>query len=138
LDKPFKRPDVAAPDKKVADKLQEHFQKLLQARREMATQAFLFRYDLYRAGANEPGTGNPVTLHMLIDLSKRLLKAEVELSKNKAERLQAHENHLKFIKEIANITEAQYKVGRVSRAALASTLYEQLDAEIELEREKTH
>ena len=135
-DKPFKKPDVIASGKKAADKPEEHFQKLLQARREMAEQEFIVRYELYRAGANEPGTGNPVTLHILMDVSGRLLKAELELSRKKSERLAAHEKYLKFAKEVAKITEAQYKVGRVSKAALASALYEQLDAEIELEREK--
>jgi hypothetical protein len=136
-DEPLKRPDVAAPDKKVADKPAEHFQKLLQARLEMAAQEFFVRYELFRAGANEPGSGTPVTLHMMIDASKHLLKAELELSKNKRERLEALERHLKYMKEIANITEAQYKVERIGRAAFASALYEQFDAEIELEREKT-
>ncbi len=136
MEKPLKKPDVVAPDKKETDKPAEHFQKLLEARREMAEQVFYVRYGLYVAGANEPGTGNPVTLHFVIDASKNLLKAELGLSKKKAQRLEAHEKFLKFMKEIAKITEAQYKVGRVGKAAFASALYEQLDAEIELEREK--
>jgi hypothetical protein len=96
------------------------------------------RYEIYRAGGNEPGSGTPVTLHLVIDAAKHLLKAELELSKKKAERVAARERYLQVIKEIAKITGAQARVGRVSRAALASALYEQLDAEIELEREKTH
>jgi hypothetical protein len=74
---------------------------------------------------------------MLIDASKRLLKAELELSSKKADRLAAREKHLNFTKKAANITIAQYNVGRISKAAVASALYEELDAEIELEREKT-
>jgi RNA polymerase sigma factor (sigma-70 family) len=135
-DELLKKLNEAMTDKKSAGTLEDLFQKLLRARRDMAEQAFRFRYELYRTGANEPGTSNSVTLHMLIDASNCLLKAELELSKKKAERLEAYEKHLKFMKEIAKITEAQYRVGRVSRAALASALYEQLYAEIELEREK--
>jgi RNA polymerase sigma factor (sigma-70 family) len=136
LEKPLKRPEVAAPDKKDASKPEEHLRKLLTARRDMAEEEWKIRWGLYRAGANEPGTGNPVTLHLVIDASKHLLKAELELSTNKAERLKAREKYFKQVKEYTDVTEAQYKVGRVVKAAFASSLYEQLDAEIELEREK--
>jgi RNA polymerase sigma factor (sigma-70 family) len=132
----LKRLDEEVLDKNSAGRPEERFQKLLQVRRDMAEKEFQVRYQLYSAGANEPGTGNPLTLHILIDVSKRLLRAELELNSKKAERLQAYEKHRKFVKEAAKITADQYKVGRISRAALASVLYEQLDAEIELEREK--
>ncbi|HTU90992.1 MAG TPA: hypothetical protein VMF69_13015 [Gemmataceae bacterium] len=136
VDEFMKRLDEAVSDKKSAGKPEERFQRLLQIRRDMAQQAFQVRYDLYRAGANEPGSSSPVTLHMLIDASKRLLKAELELSKKNAERLEAYEKHKKFMKEVANVTAVQYRVGRVGKAAFASALYEQMDADIELQREK--
>jgi RNA polymerase sigma factor (sigma-70 family) len=136
LEEPLKRQDEAAADKKSADKPEERFQKLLKARREMAEQEWRVRYELYREGSNEPDTQRPVTFHFVVDASKHLLKAELELSKKKAERLEAHESYVKRMKEIANITEAFYKVGKLSKPALASAFYEQLDAEIELEREK--
>jgi hypothetical protein len=88
-------------------------------------------------GWNEPGTSNPVNLRLVFDASKHLLKVELDSSNKKPERLAARENYFKRIKEIADITELQYKVGRMSKAAFASALYEQLDAEIELEHEKT-
>jgi outer membrane protein TolC len=50
--------------------------------------------------------------------------------------LKAREKHLKNAKEFAKISEAHYKDRRISEAALAQAQYEQLDAEIELEREK--
>jgi hypothetical protein len=136
LEKPLRRPDVVAPDKKAAVKPEEYFRKLLEARRDMAEEEWRIRSGLYRAGANEPGTGNPVTLHLVIDASKRLLRAELELSTNRADRLKAREKYFNHVKEYADVTEKQHKVGRVIKAALASALYEQLDAEIELEREK--
>ena len=127
---------MVAPDKK-ASEAEERLHKLLLARRDMADQEWKERYELYRVGANEPGTGGvPVTLHMLLDTAKRLLKAELELSANNAERLKAREKYLKWAKEVVDIIEAQYKVGRVGKSTFASALYEQLDAEIELEREK--
>ncbi len=132
----LKRLNEEVLDKNSAGKPEERFQKLLQTRRDMAEQAFQVRYELYQAGANEPGTGNPVTLQFVIDAAQKLLNAELELKKKKAERLMAYEKHRKFMNEVAKTTAAQYKVGRVSKAALASALYEQLNAQIELEREK--
>ncbi len=132
----MKRPDVAAPDQKATEITKVRYRQLLKARREMAEEEWRIRSDLFKAGANEPGSGNPVTLHLVLDASKHLLKAELELSTTKAERLDAHEKNIKRLKEIANVTEAQYKVTRISKAAFASALYEQLDAEIELEHEK--
>ena len=134
--KPLKRPEEAARDKKPTPMTKERFQKLLKERRDMAEEVWKIRYALYKDGSNEPGTNAPTTLRMLLDASKQLMKAELELSKNKAERLEARKKHLKWAKETTNITEAHYRVGRVSRASFASALYEQLDAEIELEREK--
>jgi RNA polymerase sigma factor (sigma-70 family) len=137
LDKPLKRPDVAAPGKKAPGKAEDRLHKLLLARRDIAEEEWKARSGLYRVGANEPGTGgSPVTLPMLLDTAKRLLKAELELSANKAERLKAREKYLNRAKEVVDITEAQYKAGRLGKSTFASALYEQLDAEIELEREK--
>jgi hypothetical protein len=136
FNEPLKRPDVAVRDKKAAGKLEERFQKLLKARREMAEQEWKLRSGLFNIGANEPGTGNPVTLHLVFDASKRLLKVELDQSNKKAERLEVRQRQLNRMKEITDVTEAQYKAGRMSKAAFASALYEQLDAEIELEREK--
>jgi hypothetical protein len=133
----MKKMDQVAPDKKAASKPEERNQKLLQVRREMAEAEMAIRYETYRAGANEPGNGDNVTFHLAINATKHLLKAELELSKKKEERVAARERYLQVIKEIAKITGAQYRVGRLFKSALVSALYEQLDAEIELEREKT-
>jgi hypothetical protein len=127
---------AAAPAKVPAKPENKRLKELLQQRRERAEKELKIRYELYRAGANEPGTGIPVTLTTLLAASKRLLKAEVELSAKKPDRLAAHERHVKLLKEFVKITEAQYKVGRLSEAALTQAQYEQLDAEIDLEREK--
>ncbi len=133
---PSKKADEAAANKRAVRESKARLEKLLKERRERAEQALKINWDLYRAGANEPATSTPVTLQMLIDGSKRLLKAELEMSKKKAERLEALERHLKLMKEVADITERQFNAGRISQRALASAQYEQLDAEIELEREK--
>ncbi len=129
-------PKAAAPAKPPGKQENKRLKELLKQRRERAEKQLTIRYDLYRAGANEPGTGTPVTLTLLIAASKCLLRSELELSEKKADRLAAYERHLKLSKKFADITEAQYKVGRVGEAALAQAQYEHLDAEIALEREK--
>jgi RNA polymerase sigma factor (sigma-70 family) len=135
VDNPLKRPDVVAPDKK-ASEAEERLHKLLLARRDIAEEEWKALWELYQVGVNEPGTGRPVTLSMMLDTAKRVLKAELELCANKAERLKAREKYLNRAKESVDITESDYKVGRVGKSVFASALYEQLDAEIELEREK--
>lgn len=136
-EEPLKNPGEGASKKKAVGKPEDRLHKLLQERLKAAEQEWEVRWDLYRRGANEPGTGNPVTLHLLMDVAKRLLKAELELSANKSERLKAREKYLKLAKDFADIADMQFKAGRVSAAAVASARYEQLDAEIELEREKS-
>lgn len=127
-----KKPVAAATVKKGKERVKE----LLKQQREEAEKELKIRYELYRDGANEPGMSSPITLTQLISISKRLLKPELELCEKKADRLAAYEKHVELTKEIVKITEAQYKVDRLSAAALAQARYEQLDAEIALEREK--
>jgi hypothetical protein len=44
--------------------------KAAQAQREAFGTQLQIRYELYRAGANEPGTGNPVTLNLLLEAQR--------------------------------------------------------------------
>lgn len=127
-----KKPLAVAPAKQGKERIEELFEK----RKERAEKEWTFRSKLYKEGANEPGSGSPTTLTQVIAASKHLLKAEVELSEKKADRVVARERNVKRLKEIAEVTEAQFKVGRLLGAALAQAQYEQLDAEIEWEREK--
>jgi hypothetical protein len=90
------------------------------------------RWELYRLGANEPGTGTPITLNLLRESEARLLEAELALSKKPNDRLAAYEKNweAKFLGEI--ITEGHFRVGRLSRVALNRSRYDRLDAEIRL------
>jgi outer membrane protein TolC len=44
--------------------------KAAQAQREAFATQLQIRYELYRAGANEPGTGNPVNLNLLLEAQR--------------------------------------------------------------------
>jgi outer membrane protein TolC len=44
--------------------------KAARAQREAFATQLQIRYELYRAGANEPGTGNPVTLNLLLEAQR--------------------------------------------------------------------
>ncbi len=44
--------------------------KAAQAQREAFATQLQIRYELYRAGANEPGNGNPVTLNLLLEAQR--------------------------------------------------------------------
>ena len=127
---PDRFPRKGVPDTKTPAKSAEAIRKLLKERRDMAELEVKVRYDKYRAGAQD------ATLDLILEGSKRLLKAELELSEKKADRLAAREQFVKLTKEIAEIVKAKYNVGRVSQADLAQAEYERLDAEIALERER--
>jgi RNA polymerase sigma factor (sigma-70 family) len=127
---PIKLPEKITPDKIAPAKTVEELQKLLKERRDWAEEEMKVRYEKYRAGAQD------ATLDLLIDSSRHLLKAELELSTKKADRLVAHERHVQLMKQAAQIVKAKYDLARVSKADYAQAEYERLDAEIALEREK--
>lgn len=127
---PVKLPERTTPDKIGPAKPAAALQKMLKDRRDRAERELTVRYEKYRAGAQD------ATLDLMIESSKRLLKAELELSAKKADRLVAHERHVRLMKEIAEINKAKYNVGRVGEEHLALAEYILLDAEIAFEREK--
>ncbi len=49
--------------------------KAAKAQREAFGTQLQIRYELYRAGANEPGTGNPVTLNLLLEAQRFWVEA---------------------------------------------------------------
>ncbi|HEY7308718.1 MAG TPA: sigma-70 family RNA polymerase sigma factor [Gemmataceae bacterium] len=128
--RPVKLPEKTTPDKIGPAKPAAALQKMLKERRERAEREATVRYEKYRAGAQD------ARLDLLIESSKRLLKAELELSAKKADRLVAHERHVRLMKELAEIDKLKYSVGRVGEEQLALAEYNRLDAEIAFEREK--
>lgn len=128
---PSEEKDKTGPRKIIADLNSDaRMLKLLKERHEKAKQEVEVRYQKFRAGVQD------ATLDLVLASYKRLRKTELELSRNKADRLTAHEEHVKRTKEISEICKRKHEVGRMSLADFAQAVYERLDAEIELEREK--
>ena len=69
--------------------------------------------------------------------SKRLLEAELALCEKKAERLAAHERHLKYMKQFEDRVTEMYKVGRYSILSVTEARYGRLEAELWLAEAKT-
>ncbi len=74
----------------------------------------------------------------LIESSRRLLRAEVERSENKAARIAAYEANLNRIKEIADVEKLRFEAGKLSISDLQDTKAARCEAEFLLEREKAN
>jgi outer membrane protein TolC len=68
---------------------------------------------------------------------KNLLKAQLELSTKKAERLAVYERYIKMLEEVAKISQVRVQAGRGSQLELVRARYLLVDAKIDLERAKT-
>jgi hypothetical protein len=88
--------------------------------------------ELYRVGANEPGTQRVVTLDFVRESEARLLEAGLSLSDTPADRLATCEKdwEAKFLGEL--IAKAWFRDGRISRASLERSRFDRLDAELRL------
>jgi outer membrane protein TolC len=104
-------------------------QKLLKDRESAAQTEFRAQNEQFIAGRG--------TLDILLATSGRLLRAELELATTRQKRVAAREAEVERIGKILEINTARYNAGRASIADLAQTRYFHLDAQIELEREKT-
>ncbi len=102
--------------------------ELLKDRLATAHEAAFCRYQHYLAGRG--------TLDILLGASLRLLDSEQELSDKKADQIAALERHLRRMKELETILQAQHKAGRASLADYDQAKYFRLQAEIWLEKAK--
>jgi RNA polymerase sigma factor (sigma-70 family) len=121
------------PDKPVVglvdDGPKQKLQKLLRERRDAAKEEADARMQEFLAGRG--------TLDIALEAHVRLLKAELELSDKKEDRIKAHEAYLERATEMAEINKARFDDGKISIADYKRTEYVRLDAEIGLLREKT-
>ncbi len=101
--------------------------RLLQERLKIAEKEFEARNREYMAGRG--------LLSSLHDASRRLLKADLELARNKAARIAARRAEVRRATETAKLLKEQYDAGRLSAVDHLQGEFYRLDAEIELERE---
>jgi RNA polymerase sigma factor (sigma-70 family) len=127
---PDRFPRKGVPDIKTPAKSAQAIRKLLKDRLDAAEVETKVRYEKHLAGAQD------ATVDVTLGAFQRLLKAELELSEKREDRLAALERHVRLTTEIAEICQRKFDVGRISRADLAQTEYERLSAEITLERER--
>jgi hypothetical protein len=120
---PEKRPSVAIVLPPAKGKLL----RLLQERLKIAEKEFDARNRALLAGQD--------TLDLRNAASLRLLKAELELARNKAERVAAQRAQVKRATEAAKFIKEGYDVGRIRVQEYLQSEFHRLDAEVELERE---
>lgn len=80
--------------------------------------------------------GGRGTLDIVCSCSQRLLRAELAICKNKADRILALEVNLGFAQAMERVNRARFDAGRIPTQDWKQTVYLALDAEIALEEAK--
>ena len=117
-----------APAPAPPDKAKEKMQALLKDRKTAAEEWHRARYAEFLAGRG--------TLDDTLESAGALVKSQLDLARDKADRVAAREAHLERMTEVAKVTHERFRTGRVGVADYSQTRYAALEAEIELEREK--
>jgi hypothetical protein len=105
---------------------------LVHARRQAINVCFQIRKELYAAASNEPGTGAPVTLNLLLETWAKLVETELAPSDKPADQLAIRASHWLHTWETERITSVKNRSGRVSRSALMQARSARLTDEIRL------
>jgi hypothetical protein len=116
---PVPKADVAV---KLDPATQEKIHKLQLERRDALKKAVEFRWDEYEAGRG--------TLEILLNGSKLLLKAELDLANTTQQRIAAHAALLELATKVEKITKARYEAGQVKEADHQEARAARLEAEI--------
>lgn len=72
----------------------------------------------------------------VVDASQRVLKAELELSPNKAAGIASHQRHVRMTEELARLVDGLIQVGVIHKRDGRLAQYLLIDAKIGLERER--
>jgi RNA polymerase sigma factor (sigma-70 family) len=104
-----------------------HFKELLEQRRKAATVTYAFQYEQFKEGRG--------SLTLLMESCEHLLKSDLQLARNKADRLAARQAYLDRLKPILERASELHSEKRMWLADLKYVEYFSLDAEIELKRE---
>lgn len=126
-----KKPVEAAQDKpaaKAPEKEADTLTTLMQKRLKLAQQEVEICLKLYQR--------DKVNFDALITAHKDLLKAELELSTKRADRIAAHERYVKMMEAWVKIAQTRLEMARGTGAEVVKAQYLLVDAKIDLEREK--
>jgi RNA polymerase sigma factor (sigma-70 family) len=127
-----KKPAETAPDKlaaKTPEKEDDTLTTLMQKRLKLAQQQVETCQKLYQSAK--------VDFDALVTARKDLLKAELELSTKKADRLAAHERYVRIMEAWVEIARTRLQMARASGLEVLKAQYLLVDAKIDLEREET-
>ena len=111
-------PGAAVLDKETAAEVR----KLQEKRRDLLRQALEVRMKLYQSARAE--------LDGVIETAKRLLAAELDLAATGAERIAAHERHLKKAQMLVEVAKGRHAAGRGTAAAVLDAQASSLEATI--------
>ncbi|HXG08981.1 MAG TPA: RNA polymerase sigma factor [Gemmataceae bacterium] len=130
---PEARPAVEPQDKQARRpeppvRAQEKLQGLLKARLQAAKTEVETRTQEFQAGR--------CRLDIMLAALERLLRAELEMSDRKADRITAYQGNLTRLKQIEDTCQALFQAGRLGTSDMAQATYARLEAEILLERAK--
>jgi hypothetical protein len=127
------RNPVQPPDKKAADKAPEKnaddLKALMQERLKLAQEVLKLSQERQMVDPN-------ARWQDVVDASQRVLKADLELSPNKAARIAAHQKHVKVGEDLARFAEKAVRDGVMRKSDGQLARYLLIDARIGLEREK--
>jgi RNA polymerase sigma factor (sigma-70 family) len=132
---PAQPPDKPAqpPDKKAADKAPEKnaddLKALLQERLKLAQDVLKLTQERLKVDIN-------ASFPDVVEAFERVLKADLELSPNKAARIAAHQRHVKAAEEFARNVDGWLRQGVLSKRDGQLARYLLIDAKVGLEREK--
>jgi RNA polymerase sigma factor (sigma-70 family) len=107
---------------------QKQLKEVLQARREAAEEMVNARIQEFLAGR--------ISLDLVVEAQRLLLKAELEVSEKKEDRMRALERYLEFKVLLHQVNKARYEARKIGPADYAESNYSLQEAEIELLREK--
>jgi hypothetical protein len=112
----------ADPVTKLDPATQAKIHKLQIERRDVLKKAVAAMQEEYRAGRG--------TLDLLVEGSKRLLHAELDLATTADQRIAAHANILKITRDMEQLARTRYEAGQLRTADLCEAQAARLEAEI--------
>jgi hypothetical protein len=125
---PVQPPDDKAADQ-APDKNADDLKAMMEARLRLAHEVLKLSQERLKVDVN-------ARWQDFVDASLRVLNADLELSRDKAARVAAHQRHLKVAEDLARFPDAAVRNKTMSELERQLVRYLLIDAKIGLEREK--